>query len=162
LFFSYTVSVVLLALAIYGVWNVGKDCLEWLTQSRRSVLSSMSIVLYVRDAEQVIEDLLDCVLHDIEKEAPFIDLLLVDGGSQDLTLAIMERMTAEREEVRLIAFAESYRSVHDVLPLCRGASIHLFDVANRLTPGECVAAIHCLLLTQRHDSFRNVSNSSIH
>ena len=74
----------------------------------------------------------------------------------------MERMTAEREEVRLIALADSYRSVHDVLPLCRGASIHLFDVANRLTPGECASAIHCLLLTQRHYSFRNVSNSSIH
>ncbi len=153
MFFSYTASIVLLALAIYGFWNVGKDCLEWLAQSRRSSLPSISIVLYVRDCEQVIEDLLYCVFHDLDKEAPTVDLLLVDGGSRDLTLAIMERMTAEREEVRLIAFAESYYAVHDVLPLCRGATIHLFDLANRLTPGECLSAIHSLLVTHRQYYF---------
>jgi 16S rRNA U1498 N3-methylase RsmE len=153
LFFSYTVSVALLALAIYGLWNVGRDCLEWLAQSRRSGLPSISIVLYVRDAEYVIEDLLYCIFHELDKDANYIDLLLVDGGSQDLTLAIMERMTAEREEVRLIALAESYRYVHDVLPLCRGGSIHLFDLANRLTPGECLSSVHYLLATHRHTHF---------
>jgi hypothetical protein len=153
LFFSYTASVVLLALAIYGMWNVGKDCLEWLAQSRCSSLPSISIVLYVRDAEYVIEDLLYCIFHELDKDANYIDLLLVDGGSQDLTFAIMERMTAEREEVRLIALAESYRSVHDVLPLCRGGSIHLFDLANRLTPGECLSSVHFLLATHRHTNF---------
>ncbi len=153
MFFSYTASVVLLALAIYGLWNVGKDCLEWLAQSRRSALPSISIVLYVRDAEYVIEDLLYCIFHELDKDTESIDLLLVDGGSRDLTVAIMERMTAEREEVRLIALAESYRSVHDVLPLCRGGSIHLFDMANRMTPGECLSTVHLLLATQRHTHF---------
>lgn len=153
MFFSYTASVVLLAFAIYGVWNVGKDCLEWLAQSRRSALPSISIVLYVRDAEYVIEDLLYCIFHELDKAADAIDVLLVDGGSQDLTWAIMERMTVERDEIRLISLAESYRSVHDVLPLCRGGSIHLFDLANRLTPGECLSSVRFLLATQRHTHF---------
>ena len=145
MFFSYSASVLLLALALYGVWQVARDVYGWVSQARSPKEPAFSIILYVRNADAIIEDLLDSIFHELDDQNGIVDLLLVDGGSQDLTVPIMQRMTVKREEVRLVALTTAYLPVHEVLPLCRGGSIHLFDLANRLSPGECLRLIHRLL-----------------
>ncbi|MDU2063391.1 MAG: glycosyltransferase [Sporomusaceae bacterium] len=147
MFFSYTVSVILLALALYGLWQMLRDVSEWLILSERLQPPSLTIVLFVRDGEGMIEGLLAALLLEFDKTSREVELVVVDGGSKDLTVPIILRIGETRFAERLLLVHGAFRGIQDWLPLCRGDTIHFFDLVHRTKPSVCIALVHRILTT---------------
>ncbi|EGO62267.1 glycosyltransferase [Acetonema longum] len=141
MFFPYAVSVMLLSLAIYGFWHLILECWVWYIKPRMSKLPSVSLLLVVKNHEQDIEFMLRHIIRKIECCAIHPDLVVVENGSTDLTPHILGRFVGEYHALRVLYLPTEERTVAAALPLCRGGAVYVFDMVNRLTPEECLAAL---------------------
>lgn len=147
MFFSYTVSVVLMSLALYGAWCVLKDIWEWYLEPKLLKMPSATFLILVRDQEQVIEDLIRYLIREIELNDQDCDAVVVDCGSTDLTPAILERLAEESTVIKVARLTEGSRPAGETLPLCSGGVIHILDLVNRLSSSEFMVTV-CALLKQ--------------
>lgn len=145
MFFSYTASVVLVSLALYGLWCFGKDLWDWYLAPHIFRPPGVTFLILVKNAEQEIEYLLRYLIRELETADIDADAVVVDCGSTDLTLAIIERLTAEAETVTVLPLPESAKPVAEALPLCRGQVVHVLDLVSRLRGEDFVVAVCALL-----------------
>lgn len=145
MFFSYTLSVVLLSLAIYGTWCLCSDlwCWYWKLQCQPSL--GCTFLVFVRNQDQVIEEVMRCFLHEIDTSEAECDAVVIDCGSVDLTPMIIGRLTADHPLVTFVALRDYSRPSGDLLPLCQGGIIHILDLTGRLKCGEFLQTVHSLL-----------------
>ncbi|CUH94453.1 hypothetical protein P22_0519 [Propionispora sp. 2/2-37] len=133
MFLSYSVSVVLISLAIYGSWCFLQDLWLWLKKPRRMQNFGVSFLLVVRNREQEIEDMLRDLVRELELADFECDVVVLDRNSGDLTSRMLNRMVGEYPLLRVVHAPDSVLSIAEALPLCRGEVVHILDVGNRLT-----------------------------
>lgn len=145
MFFSYTVSVVLLSLAMYGIWYCIRDLWKWWLAPRFIAVPSCSFLIVVRNLDYRVEDLLRYLSHEIERAEIECDIVVVDVSSDDFTAAILERLAEDNPVMRVVVFSESLRPVSEAIALCRGSIVHVMDLANRMSVEDFMVAVFGLL-----------------
>ncbi|VBB09419.1 nucleotide-diphospho-sugar transferases [Lucifera butyrica] len=145
MFFSYAVSIVLLSLAMYGLWCLGREFWQWSVSPRSSSGWSISFLLVIHNLENHIESILRTLMADIEYRDITADIVIVDRGSTDLTPLLLDRLAGEFPQITVYYLPEAAKPVADALPLCRGSVVHVFDLVNRLKSEEFTAAANSLL-----------------
>lgn len=147
MFLSYTVSVCLLALGIYGFICVIHDTWEWLQQFYSRKVPEITILLVVKNREQDIEYIIRYLAEKIAacSESEKYDIVVADRSSSDLTMPILERLAEEVEFLTVFDMPDSIQSIAGGLPLCWGKAVYVLDVTNRLTTEEFYIAVEKLL-----------------
>lgn len=151
MFFSYTASVILLSLAMYGMWYCIRDLWKWWLEPRLLSVPSCSFLIVVRNLDYKVEDLLRYLAHEIERAEYECDIVVVDVSSDDLTAVILERLVEEVPFLTVVAFSAGMRPVSDAIALCRGSVVHVMDLANRMNADEFMVAV-CGLLRQDYQN----------
>lgn len=140
---SYTAAVVLLFLAIVGLWDILQDLSDWLLRPKLMVRPSTSLLIIVRDREQEIEGLVRFLLGEITQES-FRDVIVVDVGSVDLTAAILDRLADHYPILQVLHISREERPVAAAMPLCRGSVVHVLDLNTRLSAREFMVMVSSL------------------
>lgn len=136
MFFSYTMSVILLSLAMFGLYRLVQDWWEWLMALRQSKVPSVTFLVIVKNQDELIEQLIRRLMAEIASMDISCEVIVVDWGSTDLTPLILARMIDENPVLTLLCAAEEMRPASEALPLCRGEVIHVFDLVCRMDPQE--------------------------
>jgi len=147
LFFSYTMSVILLSLAMYGIWYFIRDLWKWWLAPRFVSVPSCSFLVVVKDLDYRVEGLLRYLAHEIERAEVDCDIVVVDVSLDDLTSVILERLAEELPDLSIMSFPTGIRPVGEAIALCRGAVVHVMDLANRMSAEDFMVAV-CGLLRQ--------------
>ncbi len=145
MFFSYTASVLLLSLAIFGGWCLCRDLWRWFLEPSLARLPDGTLLIFVKNQENGIEELMRCFLLDLNNSEAGYDAVVVDCGSTDLTPLILERLTADEPLVHFMVLRENFRPAGEMLPLCRGSIVHVLDMTGRLTGSEFLFAAASIL-----------------
>ena len=85
------------------------------------------------------------ILRQIEHSAVHLDVVVVETGSTDLTPFILGRFAGEYTALKIVYLPHEERPIAKALPLCQGAAVYVFDMVNRLTAEECMAAVDTIL-----------------
>ena len=145
--FSYTASVILLSLAIYGGWCLLRDMWQWYLEPRLIRPLGSTFLIFVHNQEEEIEELVRYFLQEMEMSEVECDAVVIDCASTDLTSAILERLATDHSLLHVVTLQDSSRPVGELLPLCRGSVIHILDMSNRLNSSEFLVTA-CALLRQ--------------
>ena len=145
MFLSYWASVILLSLAIYGLWCFTVECWNWYIKPRVLHLPSASFLFIVKDMEQEIEQMMRGILRDMESASITCEAVVVEAGSQDLTPRILVYLAGESALLKVVHLPREERPLLKALPLCEGAALYVFDLVNRMDARECMAAVHEIL-----------------
>lgn len=145
MFFTYSASVVLMSLAIYGILCLIYDL--WGLYRRRHIRQHMgvSLLILVKDAEAHVEYLMYELISRLEQADFPCDSVIVDCGSEDLTYEIVSRMTKYSEHIEVCRISGAVKPVNEALPLCRGNVVHVIDLVNRLSVYDFIPTINQLL-----------------
>ena len=149
----YTAGVVLVSLALYGLWQVLKDVWGCLTSLRGASVPPASLVVIVHNMENDVEHLMRFLISQADlvndyAEEGALDIVIVDAGSTDLTLPILLRLSEQARFFSVISIAKVSKQVLpilEILPLCRGAVVHIFDLTGRLNKNEFKTALRSLV-----------------
>lgn len=142
--FSYTASIILLSLAMLGIWVILRDIWLCLVEPRIMRPPSVTLLLVVKDMEDQVEEIMYYVAAKMEQAAAAVDVVVIDCGSEDLTPRILERIAAEYACFTII-YAANTQGVSEALPICRGAVIYVFDLVKRMNSSEFFAALYALM-----------------
>ncbi len=145
MFLSYTASVILVSLALYGLWYVIKDMWAWFNALQFMQLPAASFVILVHNMEYEVEELLRYLVWEMAEGGHDYDVIVVDCGSDDLTPAILRRLAGEMSVLTVVCAMRSVRPIAEVMPLCRGAVVHVLDLTGRLKSGQFMAVVSSLL-----------------
>lgn len=145
MFLSYSVSVILVSLALYGLWQFIKDVWNWSIALKYMQLPTASFVILVHNLEYEVEELLRYLVSEIAENGQDCDVVVVDCGSDDLTPAILRRLAGEMSVLTVVRAGRSVRPVAEVLPMCRGGVVHVLDLTGRLKSRQFMAVVSCLL-----------------
>ena len=142
---TYTASVILVALAMFGSWCFVKELWNWLLRPHLVRLPSVTFLVMVKNIEQDIEVMLRHLMRQIEDTGMDCDVVVVDCSSEDLTGSILARLAMELPELTVCSTELPARSMAAGMPLCRGAVIHVLDTVHRLNCDEFMIAVCSLL-----------------
>jgi cellulose synthase/poly-beta-1,6-N-acetylglucosamine synthase-like glycosyltransferase len=158
MFFSYTMSVILLSLSMYGIWWFLHDIWQWWLEPRWRQRPSCSFLVVVRKFDGEIEDLFRYLARKIAYAEIDADIVVVDVSSDDLIAAILERLAREIEIITVMVAPTSSRAIGDAMVLCRGKVVHVLDLSQRMDAHDFMTTV-CTLLSQDHDEllFRRVA-----
>ncbi|MDU4961105.1 MAG: glycosyltransferase [Sporomusaceae bacterium] len=145
MFFSYTASVILLSLAIFGLWCLAVECWQWYIRPRVLHLPGVSFLFIVKNMEQEIEQLIRSVLREMEGGSLVCEAVVVDAGSDDLTPRILAYLAGESPLLKVVHLPQEERPVGKALPICEGEAVYVYDMVNRMEVQECLAAVHEVL-----------------
>lgn len=145
MFFSYSASVVLVSLALYGIYCLVMEYWNWYVKPRLIPVPSVSLLLIVRDLEYDIEGLLRSLLQTIERSQVECEIVVAEMGSQDFTPRILRYLADDYPQLTVLFMEPHERPALAALPACQGDVVYLLDLANRLNPQQCEAAVNHLL-----------------
>lgn len=145
MFFSYTISVVLLSLAIYGLCQILRDLWQFLTASEWEKTPEMSLLIVVRNMEYRIEGLVRYLLQESADNPAWCDIVIVDYGSDDLTPAILDRLALTDPILKVIHLPTTARPTGEGLAFCQGEVVQILDFVNRLQVDDVCSAIRLML-----------------
>lgn len=147
MFFSYTLSVLLLSFSIYGAWCFAHDLWKWWLAPRLVPRPSGSFLVVVRNLDGDIEDLLRYLARAIEYAEVDWDIVVVDVSSSDFTPVILERLATDSDMIQVMVLSAGQRAIGEAIPLCRGKVVHVLDLSNRLNTEDFMVTV-CGLLGQ--------------
>jgi hypothetical protein len=145
LFFSYTLSVMLLSLSIYGAWCFVHDLWKWWLEPKLVPKPSCSFLVVVKNLDGDIEDLLGYLARAIEYAEVDWDIVVADVSSDDFTPAILERLVSQSEFIKVVVLPVGQGAIGEAIPLCRGKIVHVLDLSNRMSTEEFMIAVYGLL-----------------
>lgn len=145
MFWPYWISVILVALAIYGLWQLWSQFVLLALMPRSSRALSVSLLVVTRNAEASIESAVRYLLQQAELEESWQEVVIVDHGSDDLTPAILCRLAERHPLLRAVCLPAAARPVADGLALCRGEIIEILDLVSRLSDRDLHHATRLLL-----------------
>lgn len=143
-------SVILLSLAMYGVWCLLYDGWKWWLEPRLVSVPSCSFLVALHNLDGDVEDLFRYLLWKIENSDIDCDVVVLDVSSNDFTAAILERLSNESEILSVVVVPAGQRAVAEALPLCRGKVVHVLDLSHRMSTEEFMVTV-CTLLGDRHE-----------
>ncbi len=142
--FPYWLTVIIVSLALYGLWHFGRDLLSLAFGRRPASVAGASLLILVRDTEATIEYHLRRLLYDTALEASWEEIVVVDHGSGDLTPAILDRLAAASPLLRIVHLPPEARPVGDAMSFCRGDIVVILDTVTRLKSTDLAAAARML------------------
>lgn len=132
MFIPYVASVVILSLALYGLWHVLRDLWAAFLAAELEKAAGASLLVVVRDGERWIEGALRCLLQEVTGNPFWCDVVVVDYGSQDLTPGILDRLAAYYPLLNVVHLPPDARPVAEGFALCQGGLVYVLDFANRI------------------------------
>jgi hypothetical protein len=138
-------TVLIVSLALYGLWHVGRD-LHGLWAGRGDGRApGTSLVVIVRNAEASIEDRLRFLLYETALEPAWQEIVVVDHGSDDLTPAILDRLAAYYPLLKIIHLPLAARPLADAAAYCQGEILEILDLESRVANADWDAALRRLV-----------------
>lgn len=150
MFFSYTMSVIMLSLAMYGLWCFLHDSWKWWVEPRLVPVPSCSFLVAIRNVDDEVEDLFRYLLWKVENSDMECDVVVLDMSLDDFTAFILQRLAGEGEILSVVKTPAGQRALGEALPLCRGKIIHILDLSQRMNREEFMVTV-CTLLGDRHE-----------
>lgn len=150
MFFSYTMSVIMLSLAMYGLWCFLHDSWKWWIEPRLVPVPSCSFLVAVRNLDGDVEDLFRYLVWKVENSDIECDIVVLDVSSDDFTAAILERLASESDIMSVVVVPIGQRALGEAIPLCRGKVVHILDLSHRMNIEEFMVTV-CALLGDRHE-----------
>ena len=144
--FSYTASVILLSLAMLGLWMLLRDLWQYFIEPKLLQPSSATILLVVEDLQLLMGEVLYYLAGKIPESPMPIEVVIVDCSAQRLTGNIASQLAAEYPFIRVFR-PVTLEPIAEVLPECQGAVIYVFDTVNRMTQKEFFMAL-CAVFRQ--------------
>lgn len=141
MFFSYTASVVLVSLALYGLWALVGEFWRMLDATPGDHARPISLIVVVRDQEQRIEGIVRYLVREIEDNRSWCDVVILDHASEDLTPAILDRLAQRYPILKVVHLSREVRPVQEGLAFCDGDLIEVLDFVNRLSAAEACGSI---------------------
>jgi cellulose synthase/poly-beta-1,6-N-acetylglucosamine synthase-like glycosyltransferase len=145
LFWPYWMSVILVALAIYGLWQLWCQLVRFAVGPRSPRELTVSLLVVVRNAETTVEGEVRYLLQQAELEESWQEIVVIDHGSDDLTPAILSRLAERHPLLRAVCLPAAARPLTDGLALCRGEIIQILDLVGRLSAHDLAPATRLLL-----------------
>ncbi|HHV07614.1 MAG TPA: glycosyltransferase [Firmicutes bacterium] len=127
------VAIVLVLLAVYGLWTILLTLRKKMGRGQRKEKPFISILVIARNDEACIEGVVRWLLridYHTASGAPNFEVVVICGGSQDQTLAILERLGREEPQL-IIKPASLVRAYEEGLASCRGEVICLLDLSKQ-------------------------------
>ncbi|WP_051350981.1 glycosyltransferase [Sulfobacillus thermosulfidooxidans] len=144
-----------LALSLYGAVVALERLYSRILPWPGLVPAAITVVLYVRDQESVLERAVSD-LSEIWQDAAWqrrdMEILIVDGGSSDQTLAIAKRL---ERRFPFITVAPSYLDKGQVLDICQHDVILWVDLT-QMNPYIPLATLKSLLLQSEPVMIRSI------
>jgi hypothetical protein len=144
LFFSYFTCVVLVSLALYGLWQVLRDVWQACFAARLQHSLQASLLIMVRDSQEQIEGIIRTLLLETADDLKWCELVVIDHASQDITPAILDRLALVSPLIKVVHMPAAVRPAAEGLTFCQGEVICVLDLISRLKPEDLPAAIHKL------------------
>ena len=151
MFFSYTLSVILLSFSIYGAWCFLHDLWKWWLEPHLVPRPSCSFLVVVKNLDEDIEDLIGYLARAIEYAEVDWDIVVVDISSNDFTLGILERLVRNSEIIKVVVSPAGQRAIGEAVPLCRGKVVHVLDLSNRMSTEDFMMVVCSLLRPDRDE-----------
>lgn len=145
MFWPYWLSVLVVALAIYGLWHLWSQLLACVVLPGGPRALSVSLLIVVRNLETTVEGNIRYLLQQAELEERWQEIVVVDNGSEDLTPAILVRLAQRHPLLTAVFLPPAPRPLAEGLAHCRGEIIEILDLVNRLPARDLVQATRLLL-----------------
>lgn len=142
---SYTVSVILLSFAMFGIWCFGRDIWIWLVAPYISRKPKISFLVLVKNIEHDIEEMLRHLMLAIDISGNECEVIVIDCGSEDMTLRIVSRLSREFHSLISLQQENVPNGINDALPYCAGGVIHILDTVHRVDPENFQAVVYWLM-----------------
>lgn len=143
--FPYWLTVIVVSLALYGLWHVFRDLLGLWSGSGQGRALSASLLVIVRNAEDSVEDNLRRLLYETALEPAWQEIIVADHASDDLTPAILDRLAAYYPLLRIVHLPAAARPVADAIAFCQGEILEIIDLESRVGEADWDAAIRRLV-----------------
>lgn len=143
--FPYWLTVIIVSLALYGLWHVFRDLMGLWSGGRPGRTLSASLLVIVRNAEDSVEDNLRRLLYETALEPAWQEIIVVDHASDDLTPAILDRLAACYSLLKIVHLPPAARPVADAIAFCQGEVLEIIDLENRVGSADWDAAIRRLV-----------------
>ena len=151
MFFTYTMSVVLLSLSMYGVWCFMHDSWKWWLEPRLMPVPSCSFLVVVKNLDEEVEDLFRFLARKIEHAEIDSDIVVVDVSSNRFTAQILEKLACDIEIIEVVERPAGPRAISEAIALCRGKVVHVLDLSNRMSTEDFMVTVCALLRQDSHD-----------
>jgi len=151
LFFTYTMSVILLSLSMYGVWCFLHDMWKWWLEPRLMPMPSCSFLVVVKNLDGEVEDVLRFLARKIEHAEIDRDIVVVDVSSNDFTAAILKKLASDIDIITVVIRSAGQRAISEGIGLCRGTVVHVLDLSNRMSTEDFMVTVCALLRQDSHD-----------
>lgn len=145
MFWPYWLSVIIVALAIYGLWQLWSQLVLFALGQHSPRALTVSLLVVVRNAETTVEGAVRYLLQQAELEESWQEIVVIDHGSDDLTPAILCRLAERHPLLTAVCLPAAARPVFDGLAFCRGEIIQILDTVSRLSARDLVQATRLLL-----------------
>lgn len=151
MFFSYTVSVVLLSLSMYGLWCALQDIWKWWLERPLTAMPSHSFLVVVKNLDAEREELLRSLIKIIDEKGMDWDVVVVVTGADDLPLGFVERLLGDGDRIQVMLSFGSQQAMQEAIFLCRGKVVHILDLCNRISGEEFMVVLCSLLGVESHE-----------
>lgn len=145
MFIPYWLTVLIVSLALYGLWHFGRDLFGLWSGSGRARPLSASLLVIVRNVEDSIEYQLRHLLGETAFETVWREIVVVDHGSDDLTAPILDRLAADCPRLKIVHLPTASRPVGEAISFCQGDVVEILDMVNRLGSTDWAAAVRMLV-----------------
>jgi hypothetical protein len=142
LFFSYFTCVILLSLALCGLWQIMRGVWQACFAAKQTCRASLLVV--VRDSQEEIEGIIRSLLLEMADDLKWYELVVIDHASADITPAILDRLATAYSELKVVHLPATGRPVTEGIAFCQGEVICVVDFISRLRPEDFPAVIQKL------------------
>jgi len=151
LFFSYSISVILLSLSMYGIWCALQDIWKWWLTLPLGAMPTGSFLVLVSNLDGETEELLRFLGKEIEEKGMDWDLVVVVTSSNELPLGFVERLLGDGDRVQVMLSSTSRQVIDEAIGLCQGKVVHILDLCHRISREEFMVTVCALLGQERHE-----------
>lgn len=144
MFFSYFASVVMVSLALYGLWHIVRDIWNAYLAPRWDHAPRASLLMVVQNVEQQVEGMIRFLIRDIAADPAWCDIVVVDYGSEDITPSILDRLARECPLLKVVHLAGCSRPVSVGITFCQGEVVYVLDFVHRLKYDQFMTAMGTL------------------
>lgn len=151
MFFSYSISVILLSLSMYGIWCALHDIWKWWLALPLGAMPTGSFLVVVRNLDGETEELLRFLGKEIEEKGMDWDLVVVVTGLNELPFGFVERLLGDGDRVQVMLSPTGHQVIDEAIGLCQGKVVHILDLCHRISHEEFMAAVCALLGQERQE-----------
>jgi len=144
LFFSYVTSVMLVSLALYGLWHIIREAWQTCFAARLQHSFRMSLLVMVKDSQEQIEGIVRSLLQETADNLKWCELVVIDHASEDITPAILDRLASAYPQIKVVHMPAAVRPAAEGAAFCQGEVICMLDFISRLKPEDFPEVIHKL------------------